>query len=82
MPHNCSKDLWPPQTQAFLEIWVGLAYWLSLVGFMRMVFFKEDGLADSEGNKGTRESWLLTGESLTQLLMEFRQCKQSGFNLI
>lgn len=79
---TAQKAYGPPQTQAFLEIWVWLAYWLSLVGFMRMVLFKEDGLADSEWNKGTRESWLLTGESLTQLLMEFRQCKQSGFNLI
>lgn len=44
-----------------------------------MVLFKgEDVLADSEGDKGTWESWLLTGESLTQMLIEFRQCKQLG----
>lgn len=60
MPPNWSKELWLPKIQAFLEMWVCLVYWLSLVGFTWMVLFKEeDGLADSEEGKCAQESWLL-----------------------
>lgn len=52
---NCSKDPQLLQIQAFLEMWVCLVHGPSLVGFTRMVLFKEgDDMADSEEDKAHR----------------------------